>query len=151
MHFGGKSRFPIINSPEEDKKNLLFFLEKQLKYERAYRVVRKGDVVTFSGGMFFFLRPRTFLELGGRGFVRVVMDGENLVVIYRQSFIGIFLLYLAGGLFLLFLMGNGSNTETSSVIAILLIILLATGFNVFIRLVSLAMFIERTFDAFMKK
>jgi hypothetical protein len=151
MMFGGKSSFTIIDSPEMDREKMLFYLEKQLKYERATQVVRRGDFVTFSGTMFTFIRLRTFLEFGGRGFVRVTTKGDKLIVTYRLSFIGFLLIFLAGGLFLTITMVNEGTPDISSFMFVLLFCCVVVGFNVFIRLVSLAMFIDRTFDSFMRK
>jgi hypothetical protein len=151
MMFGGKSKFPIIVSPEMDKEKMLFYLEKQLNYEWATQVVRRGDLVTFSGNMFTLTRLRTFLRFGGRGFIRVTTEGERLLVTYRLSFMGIFLIFLVGSIFLTFITINGGNLDIGAFTFILLFFYLAVGINIFIRLVSLALFIDRTFDAFVKK
>lgn len=149
--FGGKSKFPIIVSPEMDKEKMLFYLEKQLNYEWATQVVRRGDLVTFSGNMFTLTRLRTFLRLGGRGFIRVIIEGERLLVTYRLSFMGIFLIFLVGSIFLTFITINAGNPDIGAFTFILLFFCLAVCINIFIRLVSLALFIDRTFDAFVRK
>ena len=151
MMFGGKSRFPIENSPEMDREKMLFYLEKQLKYELAKHIVRRGDFITFSGHMFTFIRLRTFLEFGERGFIQVTAEGERLIVTYRLSFMGIFLIFLVGGLFLTAATIMMETFDLSSFIVILLFCCVAVGFNIFVRLVSLTMFIERIFDSFMRK
>lgn len=151
MMFGGKSSFPIIVSPEMDKEKMLFYLEKQLKYEWAKHIVRKGDFITFSGNMFTFIRLRTFLSFVERGFIQVATEGERLIVTYRLSFLGSFLVFLIGSLFLIAVTITMETFDINSFIVILLIFCVVVGFNVFTRLVSLAMFIDRTFDAFMRK
>jgi hypothetical protein len=150
MNFGGKSRFPIITFPETDKESMLFYLEKQLKYEGAQNVVRRGDLIIFSGSIFSLRRLRTFLIFGGKGFLRVTTEGEKTIVTYRLSFIIPFLLYSAGVIFLSSMfIKQYSFIET--LFYALVIFCVIFGFIVLTQLVSLAMFIERTFDAFMKK
>jgi hypothetical protein len=151
MVFGGKSKFPIIVSPEMDKEKMLFYLEKQLNYEWAKQVARRGDLITFSGNALSFIRTRSFLNSVGRGFIRVNTEGERLTVTYRLSFTGFFSVLLLGGFFLTIAVLNEGMTNLDSFVVMLLFFCIALGFNIFIRLASLAMFIERTFDAFMKK
>jgi hypothetical protein len=150
MNLGGKSKFPILTSPEVDQERLLFYLEKQLKYEGATQVVRRGDLVIFSGRPVAFVRMRSFLYNPGRGFLRVTMEDQHLAVTYRMSFMWIIAFVIIGILFFtwhfifnnlplepyLFFVVGGS---------------LSFGFNIFTMLVSLAMFIERTFDSFMRE
>lgn len=154
MILGGKSRFPIINSPEMDKEKFLLYLEKQLRYEDATQVVRKGDLVLFTGTIFTIVRLRTFLRFGERGFVRVTTEGNELIVTYRLSFIWSFFVFLLGGLFLTVVTWNGEITDPAtftSIMMILFFVCIAIGFTAIAQLVSLAVFVERTHDAFMKK
>lgn len=150
MIFGGKSRFPILTSPEADQERLLFYLEKQLKYEGAPQVTRHGDLVTFSGILFTFTHVRSFLAGGGRGFVRVTIEDQKLNVTYRLSFFGMLILLMVGSLLLIF--GFIFNTlPIKSVLYMFLAFYFFIGFNIFIPLVSFALFIEKTFDSFMKE
>ncbi|MBL8080208.1 MAG: hypothetical protein JNM55_19720 [Anaerolineales bacterium] len=149
MNFGGKSKFPILNSPEMDQEKMLFYLEKQLKYEGAINVTRHGDLVIFSSNVFTFIRMRTFLEGGGRGFLRVATEGDNLVVVYRLSFVWAFLIFLVGNAFLAYAFILG-RAPFESLICMFLAFYFGIGANILIHLISLAMFIERTFDTYMK-
>jgi hypothetical protein len=150
MVFGGKSKFPIIVSPEMDREKMLFYLEKQLKYEWAKDVVRQGDFVFFSGNVFTFARTRQFVLVGGRGSIRITTEDGKLVVMYRLSFVWIFFLYLAGVLFLAsMLIKDISAIETS--LYLLAFFCVVVGLMVFFSLVSLAIFIERIYDSFMKE
>ena len=150
MNLGGKSRFPILTSPKEDQERLLFYLEKQLKYEGATQVVRRGDLVIFSGRILAFVHMRSFLYNFGRGFLRVTIEGQNLVVTYRMSFMWIIAFLTIGILFFTYhLIFNNLSIEPY-----LFFVLggsLSFGFNIFIMLLSLTMFIERTFDSFMRE
>jgi hypothetical protein len=150
MVFGGKSRFTIIDSPEMDREKMLFYLEKQLKYERARNVVRRGDLVFFSGNIFTFVRIRQFVQVGDRGFIRVTTEAGKLVVMYRLSFVWIFFLYLAGVLFLASMLIK-DNSVVNTFLSALALFCTVFGFIVFSSLVSFAMFIDRTFDSFMRK
>ncbi len=151
MNFGGKSKFQTITSPEMDKERMLFFLEKQLKYERANNVAREKDTLFFSG---FFLAYRSsllFLVFGGRGVFHVAIERENITVAYSQSHAGIFVLYLLGCIFLLWTFSGEVAPTVEVFLFFSLLFCIATSISIISRLVSLAMFIERVFDAFMKK
>ena len=148
--FGGKSRFPIIDSPEMDREKMLFYLEKQLKYEWARNVVRRGDLVFFSGNVFTVARIRQFVAAGGKGFIKVTTEDGKLVVIYRLSFTWIFFLYLAGVLFLASMLIKDTSI-VSTFLSALALFCTVFGIVVFSSLVSLAMFIDRVFDSFMRK
>jgi hypothetical protein len=150
MNLGGKSRFPILTSPEGDQERLLFYLEKQLKYEGATQVVRRGDLVIFSGRIFAFGHMLGFLHNFGRGFLRVTIEGKTLVVTYRMSFMWIIAFLTIAILFFTYhLIFN--SLSLGSYLFFVLGGSLSFGFNIFIMLVSLAMFIERTFDSFMRE
>src|SRR5688572_27464764 len=99
MNLGGKSKFPVLTSPEADQERLLFYLEKQLKYEGATEVVRRGDLVIFSGKLVAFVRMRSFLYNWGRGFLRVTIEDQNLVVTYRMSFTWVIVFLIIASLF----------------------------------------------------
>ncbi len=150
MSFGGKSKFPLFDLPEMEKEKMLFYLEKQLKYEWARNVIRQGDLVSFSGNAFTFARTRHFIQVGDGGFIRVTTEGGKLIVMYRVSFVWIFFLYLAGSLFLALILIKDSLVM-NTLLSVLALLCTTVGINIFFSLVSLAMFIERTFDAFMKK
>jgi len=150
MVFGGKSKFPIIVSPEMDKEKMLFYLEKQLKYERAKDVVRRGDLVFFSGNVLTFARTRQFVEVGGRGFIRITTEDGKLIVMYRLSFVWVFFLYLAGVLFLASMLIK-DITAVETFLYLLAFFCIVVGLMVFFSLVSLAIFIERIHDSFMKE
>lgn len=150
MNLGGKSRFPILTSPEIDQERLLFYLEKQLKYEGATHVVRRGDLVIFSGKIVAFVRMPSFLYNWGRGFLRVTIENQNLVVTYRMSFMWIIVFLIIGCLFFTYhLIVN--NLPLEPYLFFVLGGSLSFGLNIFGMLVSLAMFIERTFDSFMRE
>lgn len=150
MIFGGKSRFPILNSPQADQERFLFYLEKQLKYEGAPQVVRHGDLVIFSGILFTFMHIRSFLAGGGRGFIRVTIEDQNLNVTYRLSFFGMLILLMVGSLLLVF--GFIFNIlPVESILYMFLAFYFFIGFNILIPLVSFSLFIEKTFDSFMKE
>jgi hypothetical protein len=151
MVFGGKSKFPIIISPEMDREKMLFYLEKQLIYERANQVARRGDLITFSGNFLTFVRVRSFLNSIGRGFIRVTAEEERLIVTYRLSFTGFFSILLLGGFILTVAVINGGMADPGSLLGIALFLCVVVGFNIFIQLVSLAIFIERIYDSFMKE
>ena len=151
MTFGGKSKFQIITSPEMDKERMLFFLEKQLKYEWVYNVTREKDTLFFSGFFPAYRSSLLFLVFGGRGILHVAVEKEKITVAYSQSHAGIFILYLLGCIFLLFIFSAGVAPTVETLLFTCLLFCVTTSISIISRLVSLAMFIERVFDAFMKK
>src|SRR5262245_27878564 len=136
MIFGGKSKFTLINSPETGQENMLFYLEKQLKYEGAQNVVRRGDLIIFSGNLFSFRRLRSFLDFGGKGFLRVTTDGEKIIVTYRLSFLIPFLIYLAGIIFIASIVIKDYSIIQTLLFS-LVIFCIIFGFIVLTHLVSL--------------
>lgn len=150
MVLGGKSKFPIIISPEIDKEKFLFYIEKQLIYESATHVARQEDHVTFSGNFSMLIRLRTFLNLGEEGVIRVTTDRNFLVVIYRQTFIKNLFILIVGGLVLTIFANYSPGFDLNLLIAIMSVLIVIQGIDIFARLASLAMFIERIYDAFMK-
>jgi hypothetical protein len=151
MNFGGKSKFQIITSPEMDKERMLFFLEKQLKYEGANNVARERDTIFFSGFFPTYRRCLFFLVFGGRGVLHVAIEKDKITVVYSQSSAGIVVLYLLGCIFLLWSSSGNIVPTVETILFFFLFFCIATSINIFSRLVSLAMFIERVYDAFMKK
>jgi hypothetical protein len=91
MHFDGQIKFPVSDDSVVTKEKMLEHSEKQLKIERARNILRKGNILTFSGRIFRFKITANFLSVTDAGFIRVTENENQLIVDYRLSFWVIFI------------------------------------------------------------
>ena len=94
MHFDGQIKFPVSDGSVVTKEKMLEHIEKQMKIERARTILRKGNILTFSGRIFRLRVTAKFLSVTDARFIRVTENENLLDVDYRLSFWAIFIYYV---------------------------------------------------------
>jgi len=142
MKLGGQVSFPMTGDAQMSIDKLLKQYEKQLLYEGAKDINLQGNVIAFSGIWLNFKWTGKFLKRIDRGFIRIFLQEQKLVVSYRLSFNRFFYGVLLISLFIsLLILGDGANIASSFKLFLFLSGLLL-GLNLVTILISIQVFIR---------